>query len=76
MREDFRETLRISPLFRLRISRKYLFCLNLATLPPMQEMLQLQQQTPCVDQIVLRSIVNVLMTWLSWWCWWLSAPSP
>ena len=38
----------------------YEFCLNLATLQAMQEMLQ--QQVPCVDRVVPRSTLNVLMT--------------
>jgi len=40
----------------------YGFCLNLAALQAMQEMLQLQQQVPFVDQIVPRSTLNILMT--------------
>jgi hypothetical protein len=54
----------------------YGFCLNLATLKAMQEMLQLQQQVPFMDRVVPRSTLNILITWLSWWCWWLCTPLP
>ena len=56
------ETICTSPLFQITDFLKVLFYLNLATLQPTQEMLQLQQHVPCVHRIVPRSTLNVLMT--------------